>query len=298
MASVQLHWIDALTGNNLTSSFPLSVPSEYLYFCAPRNDVDSAKKLRLISSAAHPNDRPRLSHKFRLAEAADEQHRKRDEEIASIDPDHPSLHPYRGLLESTEWRPTSDFNADRYHAISLSDGYHALFVDPQSGRLFLGCDELRDGSTNLVRKVEFLPPSLADSTPRLYTAAFEMDQGIRIIAVFGNKVVLYSVPSDVYNALCAEERGSKWELYTTPSFCGGRLEDHWLRWWYNPPSSYDIGRTFWPISLRGSIIGVQDNLCEVIVQTKPDITIWGFSSDFLSVNLRFSLYYTTNPGGA
>jgi hypothetical protein len=46
-AGIELHWIDALTGHSLSRWFPLTAPSDYLYFLPPRPEFDSAKKLRL-----------------------------------------------------------------------------------------------------------------------------------------------------------------------------------------------------------------------------------------------------------
>ena len=59
-AGIELHWIDALTGQDLNRWFPLTAPSDFLYFLPPRSGVDSAKKLRLISSACHPKEQGKL----------------------------------------------------------------------------------------------------------------------------------------------------------------------------------------------------------------------------------------------
>ena len=48
--------VDALTGQDLNRWFPLTAPSDYLFFLPPRKSIDSAKKLRLISSAASPGE--------------------------------------------------------------------------------------------------------------------------------------------------------------------------------------------------------------------------------------------------
>ena len=64
VAGIELHWIDALTGQDLNRWFPLTAPSDFLYFLPPRQGVDSAKKLRLISSACHPKEKGNLRGKF------------------------------------------------------------------------------------------------------------------------------------------------------------------------------------------------------------------------------------------
>jgi hypothetical protein len=55
-SGIELHWVDALTGQDMNRWFPLTAPSDYLYFLPPRPGVDNAKKLRLISSAGRPGE--------------------------------------------------------------------------------------------------------------------------------------------------------------------------------------------------------------------------------------------------
>lgn len=55
-SGIELHWIDALTGEDLNRWFPLTAPSDHLYFLPPRTGVDSAKKLRLVSSQGTPRE--------------------------------------------------------------------------------------------------------------------------------------------------------------------------------------------------------------------------------------------------
>ena len=63
-SGIELHWVDALTGQDLNRWFPLTAPSDFLYFLPPRPGVDSAKKLRLISSTCHPKEKGNLRSRF------------------------------------------------------------------------------------------------------------------------------------------------------------------------------------------------------------------------------------------
>ena len=63
-AGIELHWVDAFMRQDLNRWSPLTAPSDFLYFLPPRPGVDSAKKLRLISSAAHPSNRPSICGRF------------------------------------------------------------------------------------------------------------------------------------------------------------------------------------------------------------------------------------------
>jgi hypothetical protein len=262
-AGIELHWIDALTGQSLSRWFPLTAPSDYLCFLAPRPGFESAKKLRLISSASHPDDRPAICRKFFLGR--------------------PTVSSFWGTFgfESSP-RRTSSPNCDHYHAIPLSDGHHVLFTDPQTAKLFMGCDAPLGGPTKLLRKVMCVPPSSAqNSTPRLYTAAFDMSWGARIVVVFGDTIVLYSVPPDVCNLSRSEQQAESWDVYNAPPFNNeGRTANHWLNWWNEPyPSNRWGDNPIWPIAVHGTEIGVLRNVCEISVSTTPDITVWGFTLD-------------------
>jgi hypothetical protein len=112
--SVQFTGVDALTSQELNRWFPLTAPTDFLYFLPPRRGIDSAKKLRLISSAAHPEETNPLSRRFGIARSS----------IA-----------YWGMT----WEPRAG-QSDHFHAVPLSDGHHVLFIDPATGSLCLGSD--------------------------------------------------------------------------------------------------------------------------------------------------------------
>lgn len=170
---------------------------------------------------------------------------------------------------------------DHYHSVPLSDGHHILFVDPQTGKLSLGCDAPFGGPIKLLRRIEFIPPSPDNATPRLYTSAVDMSWGPRVVAVYGDLLVLYSIPPDVCNLSRIEQKPDNWDLYTAPPFWNEVLsEDHWLNWWEEPsPAERADKDLIWPISIRGQEIGTFPGICEVAIQTKPKLTVWGCSSN-------------------
>ncbi|KAH7132097.1 hypothetical protein B0J11DRAFT_556914 [Dendryphion nanum] len=216
-AGIELHWIDALTGQSLTRWFPLTAPSDYLHFLPPRPGFESSKKLRLISSAAHPDDRPTISHKF----------------IRSL----PGLRAFWGSSGIGGYGDHPRVSTcDHYRAVPLSDGHHVLFIDPPTSGLFLGCDGPIDGPTKLLRKILLLPPAEKE-IPHTYTAAADLSCGARIIAAYGDTIMLYKPNGD---------------------FSADRIP-------------------FWPITIRGTKIDEMHGVCELAVSTQPDIIIWGFS---------------------
>ena len=113
---IELHWLDSLTGQDLSRWFPLSAPSDFLYFLAPRKGIDTAKKLRLISSAVQPEEVPPIGRRFGVTK---------------------SSFAYWG-----EWQP-GEFGAsqsDHFMAVPVANGMHVMFTDPRDGMVYLGGD--------------------------------------------------------------------------------------------------------------------------------------------------------------
>jgi hypothetical protein len=212
----------------------------------------------LISSAAHPGDRPAIRRKFFL--------------------NRPVLHSFWG---SIGFDTTSRHaGCDHYHAVPLSDGHHVLFIDPISSKLVLGCDAPLGGPTKLLSKVLFVPPE-EKVVPGLYTAAADLSHGVRVVVSYGETIMLYSIPPDVI-AFSQRERNAK--SSATHSVAEERPKNHWLNWWDEPlstaslwPPNTNEPSTIWPITIHGTEIGHLKDLSELAVQTSPDITIWAFT---------------------
>lgn len=203
---IELHWVDALTGGDLSRWFPLAAPSDFLYFLPQRPGIDSTKKLRLISSAGGPFPLGRSRVGGRTA----------DEDRLSMTRlffgSLPIPSATTAIVQSM-WSARSDasesqgvlrtVDCDHYRAIPLSDGVHVLFTDPISGLLCLGSDAPLGGPTKLLRKFVFLPPGYVSTTTKLlptcYTAAQELPWGIRVAAIYmDGSLVLFNVPSDCF----------------------------------------------------------------------------------------------------
>lgn len=144
----------------------------------------------------------------------------------------------------------------------------------------MGCDAPLGGPVKLLRKVAFIPPSVGDHAPRLYTPAFDMSRGLRVVVVFGEKIMLYSIPPDVCEFSRAEKKAESWSSHSVPLFaneeeCSG---DQWTEWWNNTTSrERENNASIWPIAVRGQQIGILKGVCEVTITTRPDITIWAFT---------------------
>lgn len=221
-SGIELHWIDALTGQDLNRWFPLTSPSDYLYFLPPRRGIDSSKKLRLISSAARPSGslvggiaegfssgRRKTNDRFwsRLHENPDQRGLNTDARSGSASRfwhDDSGSFGRTGISFGGRGSYRQDSN-DHYRAVPLSDGYHILFTDPGTGFLCLGSDAPIGGPTKLLRKIWFKGPDEGEGGPIVYTAGSDLTWGVRIVAAYpspGNpemqSIWLFSVPPDVF----------------------------------------------------------------------------------------------------
>ena len=159
-AGIELHWIDALAGGSVNRWFPLTAPSDHLFFLLPRPGYESAKKVRRISSAAHPDDRPLIRRRFfRRA----------------------TMGFFWGSFgfESMNRRPGLA-GCDHYQAVPMSDGFHVLYVDPSTDQLIVGCDAPLGGPVKLLRKIVLVSPE-GQGAPRVYNAAADMSHGALVV---------------------------------------------------------------------------------------------------------------------
>ncbi|PWW72084.1 hypothetical protein C7212DRAFT_366798 [Tuber magnatum] len=258
---IELHWVDALTGQDLNRWFPLTAPSDFLYFLPPRRGIDSAKKLRLISSAVHPKDASPLTRRFH---------------------DGPG-----SLALSDTWEPRAG-QSDHFQAVPLSDGSHILFIDPESGGLCLGSDAPLGGPTKLLRKIWLIPPgsvvgmmtergeehntdeNLSASRgrrigktvrPSVYASGASIKHGVRVAAGYNDHVVLFSIPPDIfYLPLEAESTSDQTSI---PN---------------QPPTGVDITKAHEPIRIAGYYIDTIPRLVDLAVQSGVALAIYAFSA--------------------
>jgi hypothetical protein len=308
-AGIELHWVDALTCQDLSRWFPLTATSDFLYFLPPRIGIDSAKKLRLVSSAAHPEERPAIYDRFYST-------RPTAKVFWSIF----SSSGIKSLLQPESSR------CDHYYAVPLSDGHHILFTDPCTGALSLGCDAPVGHPNKLLRKIMFVPPKEGD-IPRIYAAAADLTWGPRVIAGFGDRLVLYCVPHDVFLLSELEQRVSVMSEMTARRMQSALVADaseadpahsssdikavrakykstyesviNWLQWADGqlagnssriPPDSFDGDECpLWPLHIQGVEIGKLEGLVELSIDSAHHLTIWAFSIDGLAVTWQLKL---------
>ncbi|KAL9632506.1 MAG: hypothetical protein Q9164_005279 [Protoblastenia rupestris] len=207
-AGIELHWTDALSGQDLQRWFPLTAGSDFLYFLSDRFECDSGRKLRVFSSAAHPD----LVNK--LADSGDAWWLPPPPPAAADTTTHVMLARRRTSGLATEEEPaafnSNNLNHERrmigdrgqvqhYNAIPLCDGYNILFTDPATGNLCLGPIRLEQDTSHLSRRFIFHGPHGA--VPHRYAAGAELRWGVRIAAAYGEEVWLFCVAPDLFPSL-------------------------------------------------------------------------------------------------
>jgi hypothetical protein len=302
-AGIELHWVDALTGQDLNRWFPLTAPSDYLYFLPPRTNIDSAKKLRLISSAARPAERAAISQRIIGGTTGNSPFWQRlrygpspRDSDAEANADDRRISRLRAGAYNRVFTGRIDCS-DHYRAVPLSDGYHVLFTDPATGLLCLGSDAPIGGPTKLLRKIWFQGPE-GKGSPVAYAGSIDPSSGVRVVAGYGpgaeQSIWFFSVPGDVFAAnkgLPFVLGGSYIQAWSQGAGSDNRT-GNWVDWW--PDQSLHqwlsnvqdsipeaLPRTVWPVKIRGQEIGTCLALVDIAVQSGLSMIVWAFSRDGL-----------------
>ncbi|KAF8451564.1 hypothetical protein BGX38DRAFT_1091633, partial [Terfezia claveryi] len=257
---IELHWVDALTGQDLSRWFPLSAPSDFLYFLPPRRGVDSMKKLRLISSAVHPEEASPLGRRFGLQAGT--------------------------FVYWGAWEPGlfGAAQSDHYMAVPVN-GVNVIFTDPEDGYVYVGgdapvsqgkgsflvyavtywCDRwesswvriegdlLDDASTTSIgQKGEYTAHMTFPPRPRVYAAGQDLRYGVRIAVGYQDWLVFYTIPTELYSQGTS---GAKLK-YT------GKFLSH-----LTPEKQIEI---------MGCHVAYVPGLVDVAVNSGPSMTVWAF----------------------
>lgn len=256
-SGIEVHWNDARTRQSLARWFLLTTPSDCLSFLFSDSRSASAKMLCVLSSVAHPKDKLAINRNF------------------SIDPS-----VVNSFLEPCSFDLGSRSNC--YHAIPLSDNRQVLFIDCLTNRLTLGCFE---GNLGIASTISFVPP-MVGLTPKLYAATKDLSQGLYVVAAYDDILMLYSVPSEVYKVTRFDKEAETGESGTArPLSTEERRQNHWQDWWDEPSvlastaqDRGDYGESKRPTTVRGTEISRLSGICELSIQTQPDILIWAFTA--------------------
>ena len=199
---IEVHWIDALSGQDLQRWFPLSSCCDCLCFLPNRIGIDSPRKLRIMASAAHP---VQAQIAARMYPARTEMLNKKGpwDDFTSED----QAWKLNWAFSRMSPARSSQTVPQHYNARPLSDGNATLFTDPPGSKLALGGGRLDEGLPQLERRYIFEGPP-AGYVPYLYAAASELRWGVRILAGYANEkdidapkqLWLFTVPPDYFVA--------------------------------------------------------------------------------------------------
>lgn len=186
-AAIELHWVDALSGQGLNRWFPTSSwKAGVLYFFPSEREDERQQRLRVICSGLVPTtSTPPLTSTPSSAAA-----------------DH-----HVGMTGGGEEEEGERDCYYYYNAVPLSDGRHALFVDSslRPGELCLGIEARNRRSMEIgapylqleTRAVFERPTSAGPSTlPRFYAVGRDLRWGARVVVGFGDEVWLYVIAGD------------------------------------------------------------------------------------------------------
>ncbi|GFF34784.1 hypothetical protein IFM46972_04344 [Aspergillus udagawae] len=262
-AGIELHWVDEKTKQNQRKRFSMSQPSEILHFLPHR--PETPMEMRLISSLAGPGMPGCQCHKASLS-----------------------------VVRAT--------HCHHYRAISINDGLHILFIEPRTGLLCIGSDAPIGGPTSLTRALVCVPPFEKDSlnvskddlAPTVFASGWNLDWGLRVVAAYGDRIVLYSVPVDVYNVIRKErERQGDGvmgdsdlarDFFLDNSWSGKRREslvqDQSGDWEFLLSVSWRPTVMMWPFKIYGKEIARMENVVELALQSASGgARIWAFGAN-------------------
>ncbi|OBT77879.1 hypothetical protein VF21_03227 [Pseudogymnoascus sp. 05NY08] len=277
---------------DLNRWFPLTAPSDHLYFLPPRTGVDSAKKLRLVSSQGTPRERASVGERF-------SGHKRSSVFWTQGGLDASDMFVNTDIESESRGRITN--GSEHYRAVPLSDGYHLLFIDPNSGVLCLGSDAPFGGPTKLLRKLWFSGP-VGEGSPVAYAAASDLRWGVRVVAAYGlgkeQTIWLFSVPIDVFTD--GHGRGEQPHIinsFTAISRETARGNADWMPWWGNdgdrllewPTFGYGSRtNTTWPLQVRGQQAGQCAGLVDLAIHTGSGVgvTIWAFTRQGIALTWK------------
>lgn len=291
-SGIELRWVDRKTNKACRKNLSMSQPSEIIHWMP--NRPDSPLEFRLISSLAGPGvggcvcqnlppGESRLSCPFHSME----------KDVQTFSRWTPEKKNEVGLVRTTQ--------CHHYRAVPVNDGVHVLFVEPRSRFLCVGSDAPIDGPTSLTRALICVPPfgnSSSDASkdaplPTAFASGADLIWGLRVVAAYGDRLVFYSVPLDVFNVLKKEherqsdgvmadsdlardfflnhQRGSARRGSSAPNQDGN--------WEFLLSISYRPTAMMWPFKIYGKEIGRVQNVVELSLQSSHGgARIWAFSA--------------------
>lgn len=292
-SGIELHWVDEKTNVDSRKLFPMSQPAEVLHFLSNPSDADTPAQIRLISSLAGPG-----ASGCQCYNSPDGDERPVCQ-----------FHLSSGVRSFTHWTPRKNgslslvkaTHCHHYRAIPINDGLHLLFIEPHTGFLCIGSDAPIGGPTSLTRALICVPPFEGgssdnwkeDRVPTVFAAGSDLSWGLRVVAAYQDKIVLYSVPLDVLNVIQRERRlqgegvmgdsdlARDWFLDSERNNQrrGSLAQNQNGDWEFLLGVSYRPTAMMWPLKIYGKEIGRMNKAVDFAIQTSNGgVRVWAFGA--------------------
>lgn len=318
-AGIEIHSVNRTKRNEQRKHFSLPQPSEILHFLPSGPETPS--ELRLISSLSGPGVHeckcpPSPSPSSSSSASSPKLDQKNNQfhflaDIQSFNRRRIPHAPSRSFIRAT--------HCHHYRAVPINDGFHIMFIEPRTSLLCIGTDAPIGGSTSLTRAFVCVPPPFSDAqdgqiktpppspspsnttpppadlpVPTTFTAGSDLRWGLRVVAAYGDRLVLYSVPLDVFNVIRKErERQADGAMGASDLALDWYIDSERSRkqseslvqnqngdWEFLLSVSYRPTAMMWPFKIYGKEIGSVKGTVELALQSSEgSVRVWAFGKN-------------------
>ncbi|KAJ5542876.1 hypothetical protein N7535_005299 [Penicillium sp. DV-2018c] len=319
-SGIEIHSVNETKRNDYRKHFTLPQSSEILHFLP--SSPETPNELRLISSLSGPG-----FHKCKCPPSPSLSSPTPSTSSPKLDTKNGQFHFLADVQSFSRRRiphtPSRCFvratHCHHYRAVPINDGFHIMFIEPRTNLLCIGTNAPIGGPTSLTRAFVCIPPpsanprhrhiktpppspSLSDKAPTpaetpvptVFAAGSDVRWGLRVVAAYGDQLVLYSVPLDVFNVIRKERERQRdgimgdgdlaRDWYADPERSSKRQESLVQNnngdWDFLLSVSYRPMAMMWPFKIYGKVIGIVKGVVELSLQSSEGgVRVWAFGKD-------------------
>ncbi|KAJ5787677.1 hypothetical protein N7457_002667 [Penicillium paradoxum] len=323
-SGIEIHSVDETKRNEQRKHFTLPQPSEIVHFLP--SSPETPTELRLISSLSGPGfheckcpPSPSPSTSFSSPSASPKLDLKNNQfhflaDVQSFSRRRIPHTPSRSFVRAT--------HCHHYSAVPINDGLHIMFIEPRTSLLCIGTDAPIGGPTSLTRAFVCVPPTFKNTReefikplrqlsspsppsneqtsstnppiPTAFASGSDLRWGLRVVAAYGDRLVLYSIPLDVYNVIRKEREqqaegvmgdsdlARDWYLDSDQprKRCESLVQNQNGDWEFLLSVSYRPTAMMWPFKIYGKEIGTVKGTVELALQSSQGgARVWAFGDD-------------------
>ncbi|CAI7651454.1 unnamed protein product [Penicillium glandicola] len=320
-AGIEIHSVNETKRSEQRKHFTLPQSSEILHFLPSSRETPS--ELRLISSLSGPG-----LHECKCPPSPSPSSSS-SASSPKLDPKNNQFHFLADIQSFNRRRiphaPSRSFvratHCHHYRAVPINDGFHIMFIEPRTSLLCIGTDAPIGGPTSLTRAFVCVPPPFLNTqdrqtktpppspspspsnttppptdvpVPTTFTAGSDLRWGLRVVAAYGDRLVLYSIPLDVFNVIRKERERQgdgimgdgdlALDWYVDSERSRKRRESLVQNqngdWEFLLSVSYRPTAMMWPFKIYGKEIGSAKGTVELALQSSEGgVRVWAFGED-------------------